>query len=488
MYRLLPLAVLSFATPAFAAPTVVWLEQEVPEESFTRKAEKLLEVSASHVAHPELAFLPAPLDAEDDEGYERINDLMLETRTRWNEYEVEYGFAEDLAGAIRRVDVVRDAKDLRTLVDASLLMGAAIEMAMTPEEFRGASRAEAFRVVLSGVGMNRGFVQASALDYEREVARADLADGSRFGDYQDFADVYDQLPEGSIDLTTAPKGATVILDGEPVEAGANEVFARAGMHYVHFDLDGEVLGRMAVDVQPQKVAALPLAVPLVDLGQARNSLVNGDTSDFPTSVSTALQALQGEDDLYIAVVSGNGVELMPWADAKNASKRPVTVLAVAELGGTAVFSELFAGGSGREMVPGASGSLGFEIGIYNLAILLGSDVAVTPGRVVLYGNSDMTANQSTSALPMPYGGLGAYILRPRGRNATLMLGGTYGYQGPSHWGFGARLGLGIATGETSWFRMTAGGTTAPSSVWDDALGRKIPLQTAYFRIGFATRL
>ncbi|TNE90767.1 MAG: hypothetical protein EP330_07510 [Deltaproteobacteria bacterium] len=489
MHRLLPLIAVLLGSVAQAAPTVVWLEPEVPDETARKKVERLLELEATHISHPELAFPPAPLTDEDAADYERLADLMLEARTRWNEYEVEYGLAEDLSGALRQIDVLRDGKDLRAVVDANLVIGAAMAMATTPEELRGAARAEPYRVTLSGVPMSRGWVQASALDPDREVVRADLVDGSRYPQYTEFASSYGQLPEGSIDLTAAPRGTVVMVDGEPVEPGTAEVFAPAGMHYVHLDMDGKVIGRMTVDVAPQKVAALPLAVSLPDLGQARSALLEGST-EFPKAVSEALEGLATDRTLYVAAVDDGKVSLEPWTgNAAKAKRRPVTVVAAGELGAGVVMSTIFEGSDGeKETVLAGNGSLGFEVGIYNFAILFGSDVAITPGRVILYGNSDMTANEATSVLPMPYGGFGAYVMRPRGRNATLLLAGTYGWQGPAHWGLGGRVALGIPTGETSWVRLSLGGTHAGKSAWDEALGQTIPLQSLYFRIGIGARL
>ena len=88
----------------------------------------------------------------------------------------------------------------------------------------------------------------------------------------------------------------------------------------------------------------------------------------------------------------------------------------------------------------------------------------------------------------PYGGIGGYILRPNDRKATLLVAGTYGYQGPAHWGLGGRIAVGIPSGEVSWFRITVAGTTAAASRWDEALGTQIPLQSLHVRLGLGAGL
>lgn len=491
MHRFIALicCLMAFPSGALAAPVVVWLDARVPDEVSTKKAERLLDATARHLAHSDIAFPLDPFDGDDAAAYERVSEQLLEARTRWNEYEVELGIAANLASAVRQIEVIRDERDLRMIVDAHLVIGAAMAMAMTPEEFRSGSRAEPYRTTLGGVPLSRGWVQASALDPERVVVRADLVDGSRFEQYESFLATYGQLPEGSIDLSAAPSGAEVFVDGAPVPAGTAEIFARAGSHYVHFLRDGDCLGRSRVEVAPQKVAMLPAVVAPDALGEARQALLSGSTA-FPDAVASALTPLAKEGPLYVATVEDGKVVLEPWAGGIAPSKAPaVTAVAVGEFGAAMVHTSLFEGSGGAiEDVPAASGSLGFEVGIYNLAIVAGSDVAITPGRVILYGNSDMTANEATGVLPMPYGGLGAYVLRPSGRNATLLLAGTYGWQGPAHWGLGGRLALGIPTGEVSWFRLSVAGTSAPRSQWDEALDAQIALQSLHVRIGLGAGL
>ena len=242
------ISVVWLASPAEARPTVLWLSTEVPEEAVLKRASRSLDTESQDLAFPSLQWRYSPASEDDQADYERLTEQLLEARSRWNEYEVELGIAERIGSALRLIDVVRDEADRRELVAANLVMGAAIEMGLSDEEFPIAARAQPYRVTVTGVPLNRGFVQASVIDPDRTVGRNDLVDGSRIVDYAQFSETWSQIPDGSIDLSGVPGGAVAVLDGTPVAEGTSEVFARPGQHRFHVLIDGKIHGLSLIHI------------------------------------------------------------------------------------------------------------------------------------------------------------------------------------------------------------------------------------------------
>ena len=152
------ISVVWLASPAEARPTVLWLSTEVPEEAVLKRASRSLDTESQDLAFPSLQWRYSPASEDDQADYERLTEQLLEARSRWNEYEVELGIAERIGSALRLIDVVRDEADRRELVAANLVMGAAIEMGLSDEEFPIAARAQPYRVTVTGVPLNLSLI------------------------------------------------------------------------------------------------------------------------------------------------------------------------------------------------------------------------------------------------------------------------------------------------------------------------------------------
>lgn len=488
--RLAALCLTLLPATALAAPVVVWLEPEVPEERSVRRVEAILEVAATHLAHPSLAHPPQPSSEADDASYGALRTAAIEARARWNEFDVEYDIATDMKAALDAIDVVRDRRDLEDVVDARLLQGAAVARAFSEEEFRAGERAEPFRSTVPGAKVNRPWMLALALDPDRVFAKADLGDGSTFREFEALRDRLSSLPEGYLDLSGLPRDVTVVIDGQPVEEGLGEVPLRPGRHYVHVLQGGVVSGRQQVDVEAGLTTDVPLLVDLPELSQASAKVEAGSTADLPEDVRRALDAVAAHhgDEVYVGAVEGGKVYVEAWGgDVEPPKLRVVTVLGTGEIGGGVVVSPLFDGSDGETVTgPGAIGSLGLEIGIYNAAIAGGLDLAFTPGHTVTHGNADETDNVTTSVLPQPWVGVGAYVLRPSEMRTTLLVLGTMSWLLPAHRGLGGRITLGIPIDEAgTWFRLTVGGSTAGKARW--AGFEDVPMHVGFLRFGFGAR-
>lgn len=470
---------------------VVWMEPTVPDEKTLKKADNKTG-PAVHMSHVDLAFPPQPATADDDKAYEAVKKEIAAGKAIWNEFEVEYGIATDMEASIAAIDIVRDERDLQDLVGARLFQGAAVYMAFGENEFATGDRAEPFRYQVPGLQANNPWVQAMALDPMRVFTGADLPNNSAFPSLQEQQEVVRAAEGGKLDIAALPDGATLFLDGREVADDTDVIDVRPGTHYTHVVRRKVVCGRQEVAITSGETTVLPLAVNETELGQARTQVLEKTTVGFPQPVKEALEVLgkSRKGPIFVAAVDDGKVVVLPYArGARLVNKRPVTVVATGEIGGGAVISPIFEESDGSNVTaPGAHGGLSLEFGIYNFMITGGFDVGFTPANTVAFANDDETDNIYTSVLPQGWGGVGVYFLRPTGDTPTVHLIATYGWYAPAFAAFGGRLGVGIPVDSRgTWFRITLGGAGAPGSLWDDQLGKTIPLYQLFLRVGLATR-
>jgi hypothetical protein len=493
MYRALIalLAASLYAIPAIAAPVVVWLEPDLPEEKYLRRAENAAGGDAIHLSHVDLAFPPQPYNDADDDKVEALRAEVIEATAVWDQFDVEFGIATSMEVILSQIEVARDRRDLDEVVDALLVQGAAVSRAFPPTEFQESDAAEPFRATVPGARVNRPWLVAMALAPDRNFTRADLVDGGPWPDFKQLREQLGGLPPGYLDISDLPRGAVVVVDGKVVERGTRETPLRPGTHFLHVIRNDVISGRQRLEIEAGLSADVPMLVDIAMLGAANAALVAGSTEGFPDSVKQSLEAITAyhTGQLYLAALDGGRLVIQPYSgESIRRKKRVVTVLGTGEIGGGVVVSPLFDGSNGdTTSAPAAHGGLGLEIGIFNGVILGGFDLAFTPGNTVTHGNRDETENVSTSVLPQAWGGIGVYVLRPSEIRTTLLLALTYGWNGPAHKALGGRLTLGVPIDEGgTWFRLTVGGSSASKSLWDTG-NDETPMHTLFFRLGFGTR-
>lgn len=478
------------ATPAEAAEgLVVWMEPTVPSEKATSKAANMAG-ELDHVAHADLAFPPQPVSDADAQRYSALRDAVASSRSKWEEFEVEYGIATDLEAALDAIDITRDVRDVDALIEARALQGAAVHRAFDPQDFQEGERARVFRFTPPGTAhLNRPWVVAVALDPDHKLGQ-DVAESATFPDLQKLQEELRGLADATLDASALPPGTELVVDAVPTD-GSAAIALRPGEHYVHVVRNGVVAGRSVLEVLPGDTVTLPMLVSPDELQAARTQVIAGATTGFPEDVKTALDAIAGRHGgpVFIGAVDDGKVVLLPYArGAQLLKQRIVTVVATGDIGAQVLVSPLF-DESGGELItaPGAGGSLGVEIGIFNAVLLGGCDLAFTPGHTITYGNKDLTDNVATSAMPQPWGGFGLYALRPIGDAPTLLLAGTYGFNAPAHMAIGARATLGIPIDEGgTWIRITLGGSSASDvrEDWKAVYPAETPMHTLFLRVGF----
>ncbi len=495
------------ASDATAQSLTIWLDSTVPGEKAITKADNLTGGSGRHMAHVDLAFPPQAVTEDDDKKYEALRTAVADGKNRWDEFEVELPIASEIEGVLFTIDVVRDKRDLQDVVDARLFQGAAASKAFEPKEFLEDERALPFRAQLPGMRVNNPWLQAMALDRNREFTKADVADGSAFPELQGQQETILKLEDGEIDLSAIPTGAQVVIDGRIVAEDILKYPVRPGDHYIHVLRNNTVSGRSLVPVAPGESVEVPLAVSSSELDQARAKVLTGTTTGLPKSVKKAIDTLMRhyKGSVFLAAIDHdkNKIEVLPYArDASLVAQRPITVVASGEIGGGAIVSEIFKDEIGQTVTaPAVHAGLQVEVGIYYGAIIVGSDLAFAPDRTVSVARGVPDPDEGNfdfPILPAPYGGLGAYILRPTGDTPTLLIAGTYGWNYPAHMAFGGRVAFGIPIDDGTWFRISVGGKTSPnvSQNWREWFDQnkpvgsndlEAPLVTLFGRVGFGTR-
>lgn len=479
--------------PALAGEgVVIWLEGSIPDDKATARAERLSGASR-HLAHVDLAFPPMPATAEDKERLQAVRQAISEGRARWDEFDVELSIARELEGALVSVDLIADDRDLRDVVDGRLFQGAAVQKAFDPDSFANSEDAAPFRRAYPGLVGNAPWMLALALDPDREISMGDVADGSTFPDLQALREAFRAVPKGKLDVKRLPEGAQLVVNGRQVDTSGGVIELPAGQHFVHILRRGVVSGRQSMELGPSETVPLPMIVDETELEQARSKVLQGVTAGLPEDVKGSIEELLNHHTgpVFLAATDEKGrVSILPYArGAQLFKQKPVTFVLSGEVGGGVIVSPLFDGSNGANTTaPAILGGLGFELGIYNFALIGGADMALTPANTVTHANPDETENITTSIAPRPWGGAGLYLLRPSGNTPTMLVAGTVGWNYPTHLAYGGRVAFGVPIDDNgTWFRLVVAGDTAPQTLWDPPL-KEIPMHTLSLRFGLAARL
>jgi len=474
----------------------IWLDGVVPEPELLQKADKLTG-GGLHLAHVDLAFPPTPLTADDAARYDALRAAVADGRSRWDAFDVELPIATKLEGALSVIDVIRDDRDRDDLINARIFQGAAASKAFEPREFLDDERAAPFREELPGVAVNRPWLFAMMLAPDRVFTKADLGDGPVFSQLEHYQQLIGDLAPGAIDLSGIPQGATVVVDGVALDPDATRVDVRPGEHYVHLLRNGRVSGRMHLNVAPGVTEKVPLGVDALAVEQARVRVISGATTGFPKELKEALDDVMAQypGPVFVAAVDtahNDRITVLPYArNAQIIPPRAVTMVVSGELGAGFIRSSLFANSIGTPINAGAiDAGFQLELGVYNAVLLAGSDLAITPSHTTRHAAPGGQQNLNTPVLIAPYGGLGAYVLRPNKEHVTVLIAGTYGWDHPAHMTIGGRLALGIPLNDHAWFRLDAGikGASAPMGDWKTWLNdAEAPLSVKLARMGFASR-
>jgi hypothetical protein len=499
---LLPL----LASPALAqdAPVVIWVEDQLPDEGTQRKVQRTLQAEPVHYDGSQLAYPPQPWTEADTKDYAALSRAVERNGARWDEFDVELSMAEELEQALEPVSVIRDGSDRNAVAESLLIQGAALELRFTDEELATDSVLEPLRYELPGLTANAPMIDLIALDPTREFARPDVHTGSGYAELRELQAAVDGMAPAILDTSGVPAGVSLVINGTVYETVPPTLELSPGHAWIHLLRDGVISGRAEVDLYPGKETALPRAVSAEDLAAAGRRVDVKSVEGLPEGVVTAIDDISSQHpgaQVFLASLDPNGkVRVVPYsATAVIPDKQIVTFALGAEVGGGVVGTSAFRwadpdlSNSNTEPIyaPSVQGAFDMELGIYNLALLAGAEVHITPTRKFVLGSSDPNATARDNLhLPVAgrgYGGLGVYILRPTDKQRpVLLLGGTYGWFSPGWHGPGGRLSVGIPMGENSWFKFTFHGSYGvPTPAWVAAgVPAEATVVSGGLRIGF----
>jgi hypothetical protein len=483
---------LALAAEGTGKATVVWLQPDLPTPELRAKAEKMLGVSAAHAAWADLAFVPAPFNKDDEARLVALARARTDARVKFDVFDTEREIAAALGSAIGAVTVLRDDADRAALADALILQGAAATRIVPEERFATAEDVAAFRGFFGSSAVVKPYVDALALQPDGTWASDDLPDANAFTRLGATRDQASAQTAARIELTPLPAGLSVVLDGRPWTVGATYADVEPGRHYLHVLAGGRIVGRQSFDTAPGASVTIEATVSKGELEAAGARVLEGSRA-IPADVAQAVDLVGlrngAPTPTFLAVLDEKGrIEVLPYGGGASFQKRPaVTVLLNGSVGGAFLFSPAFVDSLGTPTAGfGVAGDLGFEVGIYNLAIYGGSTLTLTPTESMRYANADSTENIDTNAYFHPYGGLGVYLPRPDVKKPLMMLGANYGWFSPGTMGVGGRIAFGIPSGDGTWFRIDLDGFRGTQMAGFPAEGE--PAVYAGIRLGFGRKL
>lgn len=477
---------------AWAGPVTIWLEPELPEVTELERADNLTG-GTDHLPLRELLYPPTPEVEADTQHVEDVRAALASAAERWDEFEIELPIATDLSMTLDDVSLVRSREDAEAVFRALVLQGAAVLRAFEADQFGVADQAAPWRVMAGDTAVPLAWVTAYGIlpSLGREaVARQDLVDSAGWQDWERLRGAITGMHPGTI--TWDPGAGTLWVDGREISETDGDVVVRAGRHQVHLVRDGAVCGRARIDVLPDGTVGVPSAASTEHVEAARAAVLNETAGELPEDVRAAITAL-GErhgGPVYLGVMGPRRSTIVPFGEHRMEVERTFTALITADVGGGVLSTRLFEQAqAGSKPTAGAfSGGAGFEFGISYFLIGVGLDAVVTPGRTVQYANADGETNSEVSVYLQPHGGVGVYILRPVSDTPTLSVAADVAWMGPAHLGFGGRVAVGVPIdGKHNWFRVIAGTTYGPRTLWklpEDP----VPELSAWLRIGLGARL
>ena len=465
---------LGVSTHAEAADFIIWMEGQAPEDKVLTRAARLAGVK-EHLFFRDLAFPPQPDSDADDAAYAALKIAKDTGLQSWTEYDVELEMARNLSTALEQVTVVRDERDLETLVETLLFQGAAIYRSFNPVTFEDDSQAAALRFDQPGFAANLGWARAMGLAPERRITRSDVVDASTYMNLREVETAYKGLNTGTLDLAGLPHAETLVVNGKEQSVSPGDALElRPGRHYVHIQRDGVISGRQVLDIESGQTVSLPFFVAPSELELAKSQIVNGLTTGFPDTVKESVEriAKHRKGAIFVAALDPDGQPVvLPYArGAKLAQNRKGAFILFGGAGFGLTKSQILdeEALTSDKWIPTGLAQFGLEVSYSYFCVTAGLDASIPAGRSVRFGGpggNTAEDDKETYVLPQPWVGVGSYILRPFDNRHTLLVAATTEYLFPAHMGFGGRVvwGLPFQSGN-AWFRVTLGGSAAGNTL------------------------
>ena len=304
MHRLVALAL--FAPSLAFGAEIVWLEA-------ASDADRLAVESMAHPSLPPLSLLDlraaaSRLTSEDDAALAALNAAVEDVRQYETRLDGEMVIMRDLERPIAGVTVLRDSADRDALYKALTYQGFAVD-----RFFMGgldtAPEAAPFRTDLGGVIVERPWVDAIALEPDRDVSPYEIAEAPQRVAYGAVRTEVSRLLPSSLVPTNLPIDGLLFVDGRSAELGpTGAVRVPVGRHLAHVMVDGVIVQRWDVRSIAGGEQELEISLTEAVVAEWVEGLRAGGSDPVPEALLPHLAALGGE--VWFAIPGNRGVDVV----------------------------------------------------------------------------------------------------------------------------------------------------------------------------------
>ncbi|TVQ87402.1 MAG: hypothetical protein EA397_18990 [Deltaproteobacteria bacterium] len=294
---------LLFVSPAVAAE-VVWLN-EAPAEDISRVA-ALAGARRGPLTPAEFRSLLTDATPLDREAIEEVARVRAEVQVHETVLDGELLIMEGLERALARVRSIRDPAERDVVIGALLYQGFAVDR-FWGDTLGTAADAAPYRITIDDQVVERPWVDAFGLEPLRKVSHEDIGEAPSREAYESLRRVLARTLRARVLAPDLPPGSVLMVDGEPVEVDETTVIELLpGQHFLHVELDGRIIGREAIRLQPGQRFELTLPLPESDW-QAVLKAARLNEGLTPRTFLPFFDALGGE--IWIAQGQGSDLRL-----------------------------------------------------------------------------------------------------------------------------------------------------------------------------------
>jgi hypothetical protein len=433
----------------------------------------------THLTPPEVAP-PAAWSPADDRALAQVAAELAAVKPMKDVFDGELQIMRRLDAAIADVSALREA-DRPALWSALVFEGYAVDRYFQ-QTLATDPAAAAYRVELGERIEVRPWVDAIALDPDRLPTRDELPDEAQFVAYQELRARQLLTANATLVAVGLPSTHRFWVDGRAATVDRKNV--TAGHHYVATVIDGELVSRGELSVDPGEIAALnPMATlaDLADLGEAlaggpRSALLSPPMVNRLSGLSAPVTLVVGDRKQPLRYTVQGNTALR--ADAPDPRPEGGPLLRVAIGGGWLndegfLLQNLDAGAPATRATVNSYGPVlhvGGELGLGPLVGGAGVDLSLPLGDFHTLPVGEERVDTRIRAYPHLAVGLPALQL-------------TGGFWSPFHLGLGPRAHLPFA----KYFEVTGGytyGIGIPRDREDGSRFRPDRAQTAWAAVGY----
>jgi hypothetical protein len=417
------------------AADVVWLEPADDDQ----RAAVLAASGGSERDRAELRAAATAFGPDDEAALRDLSKALADVRAYETQLDGELVIMRDLQAPVDRIGLLRDESDRSALFAALAYQGFAVDRYFG-DRLASAEQAAPYRAELNGLAIERPWLDAVALEPEREVTAYDIAEAPQRIAYAGARAVVGEVLPASI-RPPSVRG-TLVVDGREVTAGASgDVKVPPGRHLAHVVRDGRIIERFDLRLAPGEQATLE---PSVDDADVERFLADPSTG-LPEGLAASVDAMGGEVWLarpgdrspVVWSVTPDGVTEVPIEMPRRGGGAPTDgagrpALQVAVLGGWTGSQDFYyqdprnPAEASTVNAPTVAASLGTSVRVGPLSLGAGVDAFVPLGAYAVA----RTADRSMRVRPVPHltAGLGPASV-------------AVGYALPYHPAVGLRGGL-----------------------------------------------